>query len=72
MKIRHKQYHVNKSLPSLTNSQNLIPIVTDDEVAICNAIDIHLPKLIRVRCWNHTINSVKAWLRRHGATSADM
>jgi hypothetical protein len=26
----------------------------------------------RLRCWNHTINAVKAWLRKHGATSAEI
>ena len=31
-----------------------------------------LPSVYRLRCWNHTINSTKAWLRRHGATSTEI
>lgn len=44
-----------------------VPIVTDDEVVICKAIDKFLPSLTYVRCWNDVINAVKLWLRKHGA-----
>lgn len=33
--------------------------MTDEEAAICNAIDIHLPSLSRLKCWNHVINAAK-------------
>jgi len=25
-----------------------------------------------LRCWNHTINAAKAWLKKHGATSQEI
>ena len=28
--------------------------------------------MVRLRCWNHTINSVKAWLKKHGANSSEI
>lgn len=31
-----------------------------------------MPKVIWLRCWNHTINAVKAWLKKHGASSAEV
>ena len=36
------------------------------------AIEKYLPKVKRIRCWNHTINAVKTWLRKHGATSTEI
>jgi hypothetical protein len=36
------------------------------------AIGKYLPNVIRIRCWNHTINAVKTWLRKHGATSGEI
>lgn len=67
----HEEFmkHVSKILPPLGKA---IPIVTDDEAGICNAIDLYLPKLARIRCWNHTINAAKVWLRGHGATSSEI
>lgn len=69
--VVHEEFmkHVSKILPPLKED---VPIVTDDEVAICNAIDLHLPKLVRVRCWNHTINAVKVWLRGRGAITTEI
>jgi hypothetical protein len=26
----------------------------------------------RLQCWNHKINSVKVWLKKHGATSQEI
>jgi hypothetical protein len=46
-------------VPSLSKTGISIPIVTDDESGICNAIDTYLPNLARLKCWNHTINSAK-------------
>lgn len=63
---------IKEKLPSLQNLKKPVPIVTDDERALCNAIDNCLPGVVRLRCWNHTINSVKLWLRRHGATSSEV
>jgi len=33
------------------------PLVTDEETAICSAIDLNLPGVIRLRCWNHYFSS---------------
>ena len=54
---------VKKELPALNNLKSPIPTVTDDEQGVCNAIDKTLTGVIRVKCWNHIINSAKIWLR---------
>jgi len=63
---------IKEKLPSLNNLQSPIAIVTDDEKAVCNAIDNTLTGVVHVRCWNHIINSAKIWLRRHGAKSDEI
>ena len=63
---------VEKELPSLVSIKSPIPIVTDDEQGVCNTIDNILTGVIHFKCWNHIINSVKLWLRRHGAKSAEI
>ena len=55
---------IKKGLPSLVNIKSPILIVTDDEQGVCNAI--------RIKCWNHILNSAKLWLRGHGAKSAEI
>ena len=56
---------IRKELPSLSDVTTPIPIVSDDERGICNAIDRHLTGVVRVSCWNHIINAAKVWLRKH-------
>ena len=70
----HEEFlrHISEKVPLLRREENLLPLVADDEKAICNAIDKILPSVYRLRCWNHTINSAKTWLRRHGATSTEI
>ena len=63
---------IKKGLPSLMNLKSPIPIVTDDEQGVCNAIDKTLVGVTHVKCWNHILNSAKLWLRRHGAKSAEI
>ena len=58
-------------VPSLVNGKNIIPLVTDDEMGF-EAIDNILPKVRHFLCWNHVINSAKMWLRKHGASSAEV
>ena len=72
--IAHTEFmaHLKEEIPSLSTAKLPVPIVVDDEIALCNAIDASLPGVVRVRCWNHTINAVKLWLRRHGAVSAEI
>lgn len=55
-------------------ASNPIPraLVTDDEKGLCHVIDNCLQGVAGLRCWNHTINSVKLWLRRHGANSNEI
>lgn len=64
--------HLKEEISSLSTVKSPVPIVVDDELALCKAIDENLPGVARVRCWNHTINAVKVWLRRHGATSNEI
>lgn len=59
-------------VPNLAKMGKIVPVVIDDEVGISQAIGSHLSQTKRVICWNHIINSVKTWLRKHGATSAEM
>ena len=54
--------HVSVIVPSLNKCKTPIPIVTDDELGMYNAIDKHLPSLTHLKCWNHTINSIKVQL----------
>jgi len=61
---------IRKELPSLSNVKSPIPIVTDDERGICNAIDKHLTGVVCVSCWNHIINAAKLCLS--GAKSAEI
>lgn len=63
---------VSMRLPSLSKLKKPLPIVTDDEAGICAAIDKYLPGVYRLQCWNHLINSIKLWLRRHGVISGEI
>lgn len=36
------------------------------------AIGKHLSNVFLLRCWNHTINSLKAWLKKHGASHSEI
>lgn len=62
------------SCPTLANDRNgsKIPLVTDEERAICSSVDKWLPGVIRLRCWNHTFSAIRFWLRKHGATSREI
>ena len=59
-------------IPSLSKLKEPVPIVTDNEVGICQAIDKCLPGVYRLQCWNHLINSVKMWLHSHGAKPVEI
>ena len=49
-----------------------MPIVVDEEAGISQAIGNELICADRVVCWNHIINSAKIWLKKHGATTAEI
>ena len=48
------------------------PMVTDEEVAIVNAVAQVIPQVPQLRCWNHIFRAVMAWLRKHGAPCQDI
>ena len=62
--VPHTEFmaYLKKEIPSLSTAKLPLPIVVDDEIALCNAIDASLPGVVHVRCWNHTINAVKLWM----------
>ena len=66
--------YVAVNCPTLANCRNEIniPIVTDEERAICFSIDKWLPGVRRLRCWNYTFSAIRFWLRKHGATSTEI
>ena len=72
----HEEFmkYVAANCPTLANSSNdiNIPIVTDEERAICSSIDKWLPGVIRLRCWNHAFSAIRFWLKKHGATSTEI
>ena len=59
-------------IPSLVHGKLKFPIVTDDEKAFRSTINQYLPQCVQFFCWNHVINSAKLWLRRHGASTAEV
>ena len=63
---------INLKLPSLSKLKKPIPIVTDDDIGLCAAINKCLSGVYHLQCWNHLINSIKLWLQRHGATSEEI
>ena len=62
---------IARELPCLVSGTYVVPMVTDEEKGF-EAIDQYLPKIRRFFCWNHIINSVKTWLKSHGATSPEV
>ena len=47
------------------------PMVTDEEMAIVNAVAQVIPQVPQLRCWNHIFRAVMAWLHKHGAPCQD-
>ena len=55
--------------PNLVQRKHIIPLVTDEEVGIVETVGKYLSRYMqRVGCWNHVINAVKLWLKKHGAS----
>ena len=63
---------VSEMAPSLHTGFWKIPLVSDCEEGICEAVDKHLTNVVRLRCWNHVINAAKTWLRCHGAQASEI
>lgn len=70
----HEEFmkYIADAVPKLVNGEITVPLVIDDEVGLFKAVGKHLTCVKRVMCWNHTINSVKVWLKKHGATTAEI
>ena len=49
-----------------------VPIITDREAGIVNAIAKVLPDSPLLICWNHILRDLKFWLGKHGATLKDL
>ena len=63
---------VSENVPTLRNGFKKIPMVSDNEQGICQAIDDHLANVQRLQCWNHMISAAKRWLHSHGAQAAEI
>ena len=49
---------ISARFPILGKSNNpKFPLVTDEEQAICTAIDKWLPGFVHLRCWNRTFSA---------------
>ena len=59
-----------KLIPSFSKAH--VPIVTDREKAITNAIKRVMPNVRLVYCWNHILCDVRFLCRKHDAPSADI
>ena len=55
---------VKQRIPRLKNKN--LPIVTDRETGIINAIKNCFPDLTLLICWNHILRDTKEWLRKNG------
>ena len=72
MKNLMKFISINFPILGKCNDCVKFPLVTDEERAICAAIDKWLPGFARLCCWNHTFSAARFWLRKHGATSKEI
>ena len=63
---------VGDMVPTLCIGPGKVPLVSDCEEGICQAVDIHLPNVVRLRCWNHVLNAAKRWLHSHGAQAREV
>lgn len=50
-------------IPTLVKGKRKVPIVTDEENVIIQAIVKYFPLAVHVSCWNHAINAMKVWLK---------
>ena len=57
-------------IPSIKSSKSCI--VTDRESAIMKAVELELPTLHHLQCWNHLYRDIRFWLRKHGAPNTDI
>ena len=63
---------VSDLVPNLVKGDRIVPLVIDDEVSLFQAIGKYLPNVKRVLCWNHIVNAIKTWLKKHGSTASEI
>ena len=64
---------VKKEVTYFSSEKNpAVPLVTDDEKALHEAAEEVLDNVSTLQCWNHLINSLKMWLRQHGANTQEI
>ena len=56
----------------LQASKSDIILITDREAAIEKAAEKEYPTWKKYNCWNHLLNDIKFWLRRHGEKNNDI
>lgn len=61
---------LRRKIPQLKTSK--VPIITDRERGIVNAISSELPSSNLLLCWNHLKQDFRRWLRNHGAASDEV
>ena len=68
----HEQFFeiIKEKIPRL--GRKAIPIITDREAGIVNAIENVFPNAQLLICWNHILRDLKFWLSKHGATPKDV
>lgn len=57
---------------SPTLKKDGLPFVTNQEIAITNAIQNNLPNTKLVYCWNHLFRDVDVWLKKHSGKCQDV
>ena len=69
---RHKEMFKEcvTRIPGLRKTKS--PLVTDKERAIVNAVKAEIDNVPVVHCWNHILQNIRLWLKRHGAPSEDI
>ncbi len=64
--------HIASLVPSLSKEETKVPLVTDEEEGIIQAIKKYLPGVVHINCWNHVLNAAKIWLRKHKACAEEI
>lgn len=54
---------VGSLIPSIKSSKSCI--VTDRESAVLKAVELELPNLHHLHCWNHLYRDIRFWLRKN-------
>lgn len=68
----HNQFFrtISELIPVLKNKDKAF-FATDHEDAFRNAIKTHFPESVVLRCWNHLLNNVRDWIKKHDGRQLD-